>query len=222
MWKTRTDLAVAFSCYPLALAQAPEYFEDLHPSVSPCPSECLDVERNKQWLAPLEVHQREADQPGQVCSSLWVVSLGSSEKGNMLIGLVLVLPSTWPQSWSTWQQRSWSWQGMLHVRTRRQGSCPGTFSWLWEMMMSWTRSLLVWPFHKAGFCQTSLLSSFQRKLCWRKLVEMFLLLKNMVVASETCFSWSGLCTYGLCDLVPLICMCLLLCQVFCLLILRHF
>lgn len=183
-WKSRTDLAVSPSCCPLAVARAPKYFEDLQPSVSPCLSECLDVERNKQWLPALEVHQRRADQPGQVCSSLWAVSTDCSGEGSTLVGLLLVLPSTWLQWWSTWQQRSWSWQGMLHVKTRRRGSYPGTFSWLWAMMMSWTSSLPVWPFLKAGLCQISILSSFRRKL-----VEMLLLLKIMVVASETCFFW---------------------------------
>lgn len=164
MWKSRTDLAVASSCYPLAVAQAPKCFEDLQPSVCPCLSECLDVERNEQWRAALEVPPRRADQPGQVCSSLWAVSIGSCGEGTTLAGLALALPSSWLQWWSTWQQRSWSWQGMLHMKTGRQGSCPGTFSWLWEVIMSWTSSLPVWPFLKAGFCRISFLSSFRRKL----------------------------------------------------------
>merc|ERR1711962_173367 len=87
-------------------------------------STCLDVVK--------EARSRERQSPDPAVldfSSQWAVSTVCSARETMLSVLVLVPPSIWLLSWSTWLLRSLSWQAMLPVITRRPGSSLVTCSW---------------------------------------------------------------------------------------------
>jgi len=85
---------------------------------------CLDVEKVAR------LRERPSRAPvGQGFSSQWAGSTDCSGKATMRRELVLVLQSTWQQSWSTWLPRSWSWLVTLPGTTRSLASSPDTSNW---------------------------------------------------------------------------------------------
>ena len=83
--------------------------------------------------------------PVLVCSFQSVGFIAFFARETMPRGLGLGHQSTWPQSWSTWQPKSWNWLAMLPGITRSHVSSHAIFSWQCATTKSSTSYWAAWP-----------------------------------------------------------------------------